>query len=140
MENSMRVTKDKVPKTKVIVPLPTPRADNPQLNYKARIISAMLKNQLSNTQDVLLCDNSNLSYKGEAVAKFLNRKDQYHLSDVGVSVLAANIRDTVDAALGLPRRLASHYQGHQVSPTLPLIRISESWEWSRLPTFKFVRL
>jgi len=52
----------------------------------------------------VLCDNSNLSYKGKALSKFLNPNDNFHLSQSGIAMLASNIRDCIDHALGLPKR------------------------------------
>lgn len=53
---------------------------------------------------VSLCDNSNLSNKGHPITRFLSR-DGYHLSSQGVNMMAANIRDEIDNALDLPKRM-----------------------------------
>jgi len=52
-----------------------------------------------------MCDNSNLSYKGKPINRFFNSEDKVHLTLNGTSMFAANIRDSIDSVLGLPRRL-----------------------------------
>lgn len=93
---------------KIILSLPTPRADDEKLNNKAQILSLQLKDKFQDVENVTLCDNSNLAYKGRALQKFLAPKDNYHLSDSGVSMLAANIRDCIDQVLGLRHRFQLH--------------------------------
>ncbi|CAC5382668.1 unnamed protein product [Mytilus coruscus] len=92
------------PSSKVIISTPTPRADNKSFNMKGQLISVLLKQEYFDNEKVYLCDHSNLLNKGRAIHRFLSEDDKYHLSDQGVNVFAANIRDIVDEALNLPIR------------------------------------
>lgn len=95
--------------TKIVISLPTPRSDNKSLNNNASIISAMLKDKFQDeTNTVSLCDNSNLAYKGEPIEKYFDNRDGVHLNQNGVSLLAANIRDSIDRVLNLPSRRKTH--------------------------------
>jgi hypothetical protein len=48
-------------------------------------------------EHILLCDNSNLSYKGTSKLKMLDQ-DGFHLSEKGSAVLASNIKQLIDHA------------------------------------------
>lgn len=90
--------------TEIIISLPTPRADSDLLNNKGQMLSLMIKDKLIENQNIHFCDNSNMSYKGKPIPKFLDTKDNYHLSNSGIRMLAANIRDCIDETLGFPHR------------------------------------
>lgn len=91
------------PRTKIIVSLPTPRSDKSSWNLNSQLISVMLKEKYNDEAMITLCDNSNLSYKGEPISRhFLS--DGLHLSNSGAAILASNMRDCIDKILGLPRR------------------------------------
>ena len=92
------------PSSKIIVSAPTPRADSESFNTKGQLISALLKQEYIESEKVYICDHSNLANKGRAILRFLSVEDKYHLSDQGVNVFAANIRDAVDEVLNLPKR------------------------------------
>lgn len=96
---------EEYPETKIVISLPTPRSDSSALNTKAQLVSVMIKECFIDDKFVMWCDNSNMSYKGEALPQFIDRKDGVHLTPNGTAVLAANIRDTVDRILDLPERL-----------------------------------
>jgi hypothetical protein len=55
----------------------------------------MLKRKFRNIKNILLCDNSNMSYKGTPKSKLLDR-DGYHLNEEGVTILASNIRQSIE--------------------------------------------
>ncbi|CAC5395396.1 unnamed protein product [Mytilus coruscus] len=104
MRDIITSTLEKFPLCKIVLSAPTPRADSCSLNSEGQLISALLKNEYVNNEKVFFCDNSNLSFKGKAIQRFLS-KDQFHLSSQGVNVLASNIRDAIDEALKLPKRI-----------------------------------
>ncbi|CAC5370517.1 unnamed protein product [Mytilus coruscus] len=104
MRDIITSTLEKFPLCKIVLSAPTPRADSCSLNSQGQLISALLKNEYVNNEKVFFCDNSNLSFKGKAIQRFLS-KDQFHLSSQGVNVLASNIRDAIDEALKLPKRI-----------------------------------
>ena len=98
---------DLFPGIKVVLSAPTPRLDSEVLNSKGQLISAMLKHEYLGAQNIYICDNSNLSYKGKPIDRFLSTKDGFHLSNQGITMFAANIRDTIDEVLNLPKRNTS---------------------------------
>jgi hypothetical protein len=93
------------PKTKIIISLPTPRNDSNDFNIKGQLISVMIKDKLRGNTTVSFCDNSNMCYKGEALSLYISDQDGYHLSPNGISILESNIRDSIDEALNLPKRI-----------------------------------
>lgn len=113
LESAINKIQQKFEDTEVIISLPTPRADDEAINDKAQILSLMIKDKLRNAEKIHLCNNSNMSYKGKALMKFLEPRDKKHLTDSGVSVLAANIRDTVDNVLGIRHRLTNQNNMNQ---------------------------
>lgn len=104
MADLVNLTVHNHPNAKIIISLPTPRADKPILNINAQITALMLKEKYRQESMVFLCDNSNLSYKGEPILKHFNRSDGQHLSESGVKILASNMRDCIDNVLKLPKR------------------------------------
>lgn len=86
--------------TKLVVSLATPRADDKKCQTNVELVSAMLRCEYMEDDTVTLCDNGNLSRRGNPVLKFL-ANDQYHLSKDGIAVLASNIRTTVDGILNI---------------------------------------
>ena len=61
---------DLFPDIKVVLSAPIPRLDSEVLNSKGQLISAMLKNEYLGAQNIYICDNSNLSYKGKPIDRF----------------------------------------------------------------------
>lgn len=88
------------PKANVLISLATPRADSIHYNDSAELLNAMLKRKFRNIKNILLCDNSNMSYKGTPKSKLLDR-DGYHLNEEGVTILASNIRQSIEKLCGL---------------------------------------
>ncbi|CAC5390523.1 unnamed protein product [Mytilus coruscus] len=86
MDKIIEDTHKRHPDLKIIISLPTPRADDESLNIKAQMLSIMLKEKFNNKDNVTLCDNSNMAYKGTPIQKFLDSKDKYHLSNSGFSI------------------------------------------------------
>ena len=131
---------EQYPSTHIIVSLPTPRNDSAQLNFNGQKISLSLKDKLRRDDYVTLCDNSNLAYKGEAQPRFL-KNDGFHLNSPGrSSILAANIRDTIDRVLDLPQRTPhrqqpSHntYRGRGGGRGAPYFRGLRWWTWQTWP-------
>ena len=91
--------------TKVIISLSMPRADDDAVNNKAQILGLLVKEKFRENQKITMYDNSNLSYKGKPINRFFNSEDKVHLTVNGTSMFAANIHDSIDSVLGLPRRL-----------------------------------
>ncbi|VDI32908.1 Hypothetical predicted protein [Mytilus galloprovincialis] len=114
--------KEKFNDTKIVISLPTPRADEESLNNKAQILSLMAKEDLRNEPNVEICDNSNMAFKGSALQKYLDPKDNYHLSLNGTKMLASNIRDTIDRILGLPPRTLMKRNVNQYNYTPPRVQ------------------
>ncbi|CAC5424829.1 unnamed protein product [Mytilus coruscus] len=64
----------------------------------------MIKDNFRLEELIKFCDNSNMAYKGEAIPRFINEHDGFHLTNKETAMLASNIRDSIDIALGLPKR------------------------------------
>jgi lysophospholipase L1-like esterase len=90
-------TQSRFPKSKIIVSLATPRKDRMDWNDNGDLVNIMLKEKFRNAEHILLCDNSNLSYKGTPKLKMLDQ-DGFHLSEEGSAVLASNIKQLIDHA------------------------------------------
>jgi hypothetical protein len=88
------------PKENVLISLATPRADSVLYNDSAKLLNTMLKRKFRNIQNILLCDNSIISYKGTPKYNLLDR-DGYHLNEEGVTILASNIRQSIEKLCGL---------------------------------------
>lgn len=101
LEKLIQKTKEKRPDSKIVVSLATNRSDERKYNLKVNTVNSLVKEMHEESSDFVICDNHNLSVSGEINKKFINN-DGYHLSDVGVKVLAANIRKCVDQILGIP--------------------------------------
>ncbi|XP_062579117.1 interaptin-like [Saccostrea cucullata] len=104
MSEICKLIHDKMPVTKIVISLPTPRKDSDEYNTRGQIVTALLKQKLKDDSLVIFCDNSNMAYKGEVILRYVDAKDGYHLSHQGTAVLASNIRSSVDTALNLSRR------------------------------------
>ncbi|CAG2209254.1 unnamed protein product [Mytilus edulis] len=114
LEKLIQKTKEKRPDSKIVVSLATNRSDERKYNLKVNTVNSLVKEMHEESSDFVICDNHNLSVSGEINKKFINN-DGYHLSDVGVKVLAANIRKCVDQILGIPfiKRRGPVNQGDQ---------------------------
>lgn len=91
--------KAKFSDAKVVVSLTTPRTDKVEWNDNCDIVCILVKQKLRDIENLIISDNSNLSFKGAPKAKFLN-SDGYHLSDDGAAILGANMKSAVDKILG----------------------------------------
>ena len=119
------------PKTKIIISHPTPRNDSDDFNIKGQLISVMIKDKLRGNTMVSFCDNSNMCYKGVAVSRYRSDQDGYHLSQNGISILASNIRDSIDEALNLPKRIPrrEHRQYPRRGRGYNYNRGGRRWKW-----------
>ena len=97
MTSLINNTQSRFPKSKIIVSLATPRKDRMDWNDNGDLVNIMLKEKFRNAEHILLCDNSNLSYKGTSKLKMLDR-DGFHLSEEGSAILASNIKQLIDHA------------------------------------------
>ena len=97
MNNLVNITKNKFPGVKVLVSLGGPRGQK-GLNDKLRYINSRLTNQFAEMTNVSLCDNSNLYYRSYPLRGVLN-SDQKHLSRLGTSILARNIKEDMASIL-----------------------------------------
>ena len=95
------VEKAKTLAPKVVLSLGPSRKDNEELNLSNERVNAELKCHYYKDEAVLLCDNSNLSNRGTPIDKFYS--DDTHLSKLGSSKLAANLKSSICAALGVTR-------------------------------------
>ncbi|CAG2197469.1 unnamed protein product [Mytilus edulis] len=109
LEKLIQKTKEKRPDSKIVVSLATNRSDERKYNLKVNTVNSLVKEMHEESSDFVICDNHNLSVSGEINKKFINN-DGYHLSDVGVKVLAANIRKCVDQILGVRRKDGEEYE------------------------------
>ena len=82
MTSLIKNTQSRFPISKIIVSLATPRTDRMDWNDNGDLVNIMLKQKFRNTENILLCDNSNLSYKGTSKPKMLDQ-DGFHLSEDG---------------------------------------------------------
>ncbi|CAC5420964.1 unnamed protein product [Mytilus coruscus] len=113
MSTMVNFTQDEYPDTPIVISLPTPRKDSDELNFKGQMISLMIKERIRTNKNVSFCDNSNMSYKGEALPRFIDDKDGFHLTPNGTAVLASNIRDSIDNILDLPKRVPRKQNGNR---------------------------
>ena len=86
----------KWPLSHVMVSLETPRADDPDLNNKVHVINGLIRSTFYKMDSVSIVDHSNLAAQGQPIIRFLNANDKCHLSAQGTSVLASNIRASLD--------------------------------------------
>lgn len=110
MKEIINLSDELYPSSKIVLSVPTPRADSESFNAKGQLISALLKQEYLNSEKVFICEHGNLANKGRAILRFLSEEDKFHLSEQGANVFAANLRDTIDEVLNLPKRVISPYQ------------------------------
>jgi hypothetical protein len=85
---------------KIVVSLTTPRNDSILHNTNGQIINALVKQNLSD-RNVVLVDHSNMCSGGNPIPDLLSN-DHYHLSAKGVAQLASNIKRAIHSILGVP--------------------------------------
>ncbi len=112
----LETTKTALPHTKILVSLGKPRNDGFQ--GAVHNVNNMLQQYFPNNVRVKLCHHENLQYNGTLKAG-LYLRDQYHLSQDGTKVLAANIRYAIEGRRpdhqGKPQPLMSQ-QAHTQCP------------------------
>ncbi|CAC5392985.1 unnamed protein product [Mytilus coruscus] len=96
---------------KIVISLPTPRCDSEEHNSNGQLITILMKTKFRGDDSVILCDNSNLAYKGQVMSRYIAH-DRFHLTPDGTAVLASNIRDCIDKALNLPPRSTQGRTGY----------------------------
>ena len=97
----INVTISKYPKAKVVVSLGIPR-NNEEFNRKVEKLNVLIKENLHNKSNVVICDNGNLFYRGQQSYGVLN-SDGVHLTRTGTTKLTSNIKQSLCTALNLPR-------------------------------------
>ena len=98
LQNLVTMTKGVKPGAKIIILLPPNRRDNIQWNNKTNIINARVKEIYCGDNIVSICDNSNLSHRGEASYKHI-AIDGVHLTPDGEVLLFSNIHQAVRSVL-----------------------------------------
>ena len=93
MASLINNTKAVFTKARVVVSLGTPRADG--YHEKMSKVNANIRHLFRDNHNVKLCYHDNLQRNGRIKSE-LFRNDGYHLNQYGTSVLAANIRYSVD--------------------------------------------
>jgi hypothetical protein len=86
--------KAKFADAKVVVSLTIPRTDKVEWNDNCDIVCILVRQKLRDIENLIISDNSSLSFKGAPKAKFLN-SDGYHPNDDG-----ENMKSAVEKILG----------------------------------------
>ena len=84
-----------------MVSMETPRAIEADINNRVLVVNSLIRSTFYKKNNVSIIDNSNLAVKGQPILRFLNQSDKVHLSRQGTSMLANNIRSSLDARFGL---------------------------------------
>ena len=84
-----------------MVSMETPRADDADINNRVLVAKSLIMSTFYKKNNVSIIDNSNLAVQGQPILRFLNQSDKVHLSCQGTSMLANNIRSSLDARFGL---------------------------------------
>ena len=103
METLINQAKTEFPNSKILISLATPRRDDVNYNDNGDMINVLLKKKYRNKPNIMLSDNSNLSYKGAPKSKMLD-PDGFHLSDDGKAVLSSNLKISLEQLLLLNSR------------------------------------
>ena len=98
LQGLVTMTKKLQPGAKIIISLPPNGRDTVERNNKTNIINASVKALYSGDKIVSVCDNTNLSWRGEASKKYIST-DGVHPTPAGDMMLFANIRQAVWSAL-----------------------------------------
>ncbi|KAK3082442.1 hypothetical protein FSP39_019797 [Pinctada imbricata] len=98
LENLVKLTKEKCRSARIIISLPPNRGDSRSLNTKTDVVNAHVKSLFAEDNIVSICDNSNLSYRGEPNRRFICG-DGVHPTPEGEKVLFANIRRAIEGVL-----------------------------------------
>ncbi|KAK3107077.1 hypothetical protein FSP39_006482, partial [Pinctada imbricata] len=92
------LTKELQPRAKIIISLPPNRGDSVTLNHTTNSINASVKFTYSRDNMVTVCDNSNLSYRGEPSRRYIS-SDGVHPTPAGEKVLFGNIRQAIQSVI-----------------------------------------
>ena len=98
---------------KIVVSLTTPRNDSILHNTNGQIINALVKQNLSD-RNVVLVDHSNMCSGGNPIPDLLSN-DHYHLSAKGVAQLASNIKRAIHSILGVPLPVRQPHRSRSIS-------------------------
>ena len=79
----------------------TRTADDADINNRVLVANRLIRSTFYKKNNVSIIDNSNLAVQGQTISRFLNQSDKVHLSRQRTSVLANNIRSSLDARFGL---------------------------------------
>ena len=115
--------------TKTVISLTTPRLDNRIHRLNSEILDGLIKMKYLNNKDVYVSDNSNMQHGSVPLSDLLNRKDNFHLSQKGVSMLASNMKNALHTVLGIknqhryrysdsPKRFSSSPNRYSGSPNM----------------------
>ena len=89
----------KLPRSNIIISMVEPREDDLSLHFNTQIVNVLIRKEfeINGCSNISICDNSNmyLDPGGNPKIAFLDDKDRYHLSDRGVSNLAANFKNAI---------------------------------------------
>ena len=93
-----------------MISLETPRADNPDLNNKVHVANGFIRCSFYKKDRVSIIDNSNLASQGQPIIRFFNVNDKSHLSAQGTSLLASNVRSSLDKHFGIKDDKGENFQ------------------------------
>ena len=100
----------KWPLSHVMISLETPRADNPDLNNKVHVANGLIRCSFYKKDRVSIIDHSNLASQGQPIIRFFNVNDKSHLSAQGTSLLASNVRSSLDKHFGIKDDKGDNFQ------------------------------
>ena len=112
MKGILNIISKKYKEVKVIVSLGLPRSDN-NLNCRIEKTNVLIKELTSEMENVYICDNSNLFYRGEAQKGILN-EDGIHLARDGTRKLGRNMKEALWGTFDIPfiTRLETNKESH----------------------------
>ena len=100
MVHIIDIVKQEWASTQMIIFLTTPRVDNIKYHTNGQIINALIKQQLHDHPSVNLIDHGYMLHDGNPLPDLLT-EDGVHLSEKGVSQLAANMKRAIHNTLGI---------------------------------------
>ncbi|KAK3093660.1 hypothetical protein FSP39_018575 [Pinctada imbricata] len=89
------ITNEKFPSCKIMISLGLPRGDR-KFNLRINTLNIDLQNHYKRDNSIIICDNSNLFYRGMPLRGIL--RDRKHLSKQGVFLFSENLREELDCA------------------------------------------
>lgn len=99
MKELITMIENKAPNAKIIVSLAPERKDSTTLNQSTTKVNEQLERWIKTRKEVIACPHTNLPNPlQDDWTKYFNR-DGVHLSNIGTSILASNIRRTTESAL-----------------------------------------